>query len=215
MISQRRGILVLSIVIVTISLVLMLLPHTPTKSRELTLIKEADTERAPRVHTLQYWNKNAQQHWSKKDNAPQRKYTKQVEYAKASIVVELNSADPVELKRLNGIGSVRARRIVAYRNLLGGFVDKEQLCEVYGISDSLYQELLPHLELNTDSIQKIAINTATFKQLVHHPYLDKEQVRAILNHRQKGNTFESSTDLADIALLDEKTIEKIKPYLQY
>ena len=49
------------------------------------------------------------------------------------VVVEINTADSAELMRLNGIGASFSRRIVKYRNLLGGFISKEQLLEVYGM----------------------------------------------------------------------------------
>lgn len=45
-------------------------------------------------------------------------------------VVELNTADTTLLKQVPGIGSGRARMIVAYRRQLGGFVRTEQLNEL-------------------------------------------------------------------------------------
>ncbi|MBI4930608.1 MAG: helix-hairpin-helix domain-containing protein [Bacteroidetes bacterium] len=48
------------------------------------------------------------------------------------LFVELNSADTTSLKTLKGIGSAFSKRIVAFREKLGGFVKKEQLMEVYG-----------------------------------------------------------------------------------
>lgn len=50
------------------------------------------------------------------------------------LLIELNAADTTELKKLDGIGSAYAKRIVKYRDLIGGFVRKEQLLEVYGLT---------------------------------------------------------------------------------
>ena len=75
------------------------------------------------------------------DNAPystskKRKgytpYTQTEKYAPGTLV-ELNTADTTILKKVPGIGSTFARRIIKYRELLGGFYDVSQLAEVYDI----------------------------------------------------------------------------------
>ena len=48
----------------------------------------------------------------------------------AAVMVELNSADTLELDKIRGIGPAFARRIVKYRERIGGFYKKEQLMEV-------------------------------------------------------------------------------------
>src|SRR5437660_80245 len=45
--------------------------------------------------------------------------------ATAGTVIELNTADSAKLTELKGIGPSFARRIVNYRNRLGGFIRKE------------------------------------------------------------------------------------------
>ena len=44
---------------------------------------------------------------------------------KNSNIIELNSSDTTSLKTLKGIGSGYAKRIIAYRNKLGGFIKKK------------------------------------------------------------------------------------------
>jgi competence protein ComEA len=56
-------------------------------------------------------------------------------------IVDLNTADTVQLTQLYGIGATFARRIVSYRARLGGFVNKEQLKEVFGIDSEKYAGL--------------------------------------------------------------------------
>ena len=53
----------------------------------------------------------------------------------------LNASDTAEWKKIPGIGSVYASRIVQYRNLLGGFSHVEQLLEVYGIDQELFSRI--------------------------------------------------------------------------
>lgn len=128
-------------------------------------------------------------------------------------VVELNTADTTALKELRGIGSVFAKRIVKYRNLLGGFYQKEQLLEVYGMTEELYSQISDHIIVDSDMLTTININTATLQQLNHHPYLNYYQAKAIIKYRDLGNTFNNVVDLKNITIIDNDTYEKIKPYL--
>jgi len=53
--------------------------------------------------------------------------------AAASAPVNINTANPLQLETLDGIGPVLARRIVAYREAKGFFKSVEDLDEVSGI----------------------------------------------------------------------------------
>lgn len=59
--------------------------------------------------------------------------------------IELNSAVASELSMLEGIGKVKAERIIAYRTMHGGFSSLDELVQVDGISDSLLQKIKPYL----------------------------------------------------------------------
>ncbi|UCG29185.1 MAG: helix-hairpin-helix domain-containing protein [candidate division WOR-3 bacterium] len=59
----------------------------------------------------------------------------------------LNAVGTGELEDLPGIGRVLARRIVAYRNQIGEFKSLDELKEVKGIGDKLYERISPYLEL--------------------------------------------------------------------
>ena len=53
--------------------------------------------------------------------------------------MELNTADTATLKKIPGIGSYYARKIVAYREALGGFVSKSQVTEIDGLPPDIVQ----------------------------------------------------------------------------
>lgn len=63
------------------------------------------------------------------------------ESRKASGMVNLNTATEEELCSLSGIGAVRAQAILAYRREIGSFHDIEQLKEISGIGDSLFNQV--------------------------------------------------------------------------
>lgn len=137
-------------------------------------------------------------------------------YIKAqNITVELNSADTALLIQLRGIGSKLAMNIVKYREQLGGFVQKEQLKEVYGISAETYASIAPYLKVNTSKVKKINLNEATLQEINRHPYLKGEMGRAIVDFRKKKNYhIDNIAELKEIELFDEKLFRKIAPYIR-
>ncbi len=127
--------------------------------------------------------------------------------------IELNSADTSDLKQLRGIGSGYAKRIVKYREQLGGFCRSEQLLEIYGFSQELYEKVAPNIIIDPENVRKINLNTATLDQLKRHPYLDYYQAKAIVKYREVGNKFTAVSDLLKVNLIYDDTFEKLKPYL--
>lgn len=129
-------------------------------------------------------------------------------------IIELNAADSIQLKALKGIGKILSVRIVKYRNRLGGFYSIEQLKEVYGISENLYNTIIQNntIKIDTLLIKKININMADFKTMIRHPYFNKELVVSILNLQKKKEpvTKEKLKELAD-----EPTRNKLIHYIEF
>lgn len=65
--------------------------------------------------------------------------------------LELNAAGAAELEQLPGIGAVLAQRIVAYRDQIGGFSNREQLLEVEGIGEATLYEIYDLLYLENET----------------------------------------------------------------
>lgn len=135
-------------------------------------------------------------------------------FSKSSLIFDLNQADTLDLQALRGIGPSYARRIYNYGKRLGGYVSLEQLKEVYGMNDTLYQKIIPYLKLEKIEPKKININTATIKELSNHPYIDFYLAKAIIKLRQEIKTYKTLDQIRQIHLLDEKTYEKLLPYLE-
>ncbi|HEY1054511.1 MAG TPA: helix-hairpin-helix domain-containing protein [Emticicia sp.] len=129
------------------------------------------------------------------------------------IVVEVNSADSALLETLKGIGPAFASRIIKYRNRLGGFYNKLQLREVYGIDSVKYEELKDQVQVDASLIRKININTADFDALKRHPYLRYSQINAIIQYRKQHGNYNSINDVKKINIINEENFRKIEPYL--
>lgn len=131
------------------------------------------------------------------------------------LVVELNSADTTTLQLLHGIGPTYARRIVRYRERLGGFRNAGQLLEVYGITPELLSHIGPSLSLDTTAIRRIDINNVELKQLIKHPYIEYYQARDIVRLRQRGTVFRCADDLRAVPSMADSTLERLLPYIDF
>lgn len=136
--------------------------------------------------------------------------------AKKTIVVfDINTADNSQLHPLRGIGDKLSLRILKFRDALGGFYDKGQYAEIYGL-DSLTRA---ELSLNTHieaPVKKISINTATAEQLYAHPYLrNRKLVAVIINYRNQHGPYRTVEDLEKIKIIERQTLEKLTPYLSF
>ena len=136
------------------------------------------------------------------------------ELKKKPSLFNLNLADSSQFQQIYGIGPVLAKRIVKYRDRLGGFVRQDQLFEVYGLDSIVVEQILKvsFLPAN-ESPQKLNINTTDEKMLSSHPYFSKKIARAIVTYRFQHGNYQSVDDLRRINLIDENTMIKIFPYL--
>lgn len=134
---------------------------------------------------------------------------------KAGEVVEVNTADSAKLTMIHGIGPAFARRIVHYRERIGGFYNKEQLKEVYGIDEQKYNQIKGDIAVDGKQITKVNINTATFNELKRFPYLSYKQMDAIVAYRDEHGNYNALTDLKNIAILNDGILRKIGPYLVF
>lgn len=128
--------------------------------------------------------------------------------------IDINQATETEWQMLPGIGEKRASQIVKFRQSLGGFLSIEQLGEMYGLPDSVFQRIRPLLSVLQADIRKIDINTASAEVLDAHPYISSKQAKLIVGYREQHGAFTAVDDLARIAVFsDRKWLEKVKPYL--
>ena len=129
--------------------------------------------------------------------------------------VELNTADTTTLMLLHGIGPTFASRIVRYRERLGGFVNKEQLLEVYGVTPELLEHIAPHITVDAGHVRRICLDTITLKQLIRHPYIEYYQARDIVRLRDHGTRFLSTDDLRAVPSMADSTLQRLLPYLVF
>lgn len=141
-------------------------------------------------------------------------YTKTEKYPLGTII-ELNTADTTILKKVPGIGSTFARRIIKYRDLLGGFYTVSQLQEIYGMDSERYQMLQPWFHTNISYIKKISVNHSSYDALVRHPYLDNKQAKAIYQLRQQKGKISGWENLQLLDEFSTTEVNQLDAYLSF
>ncbi|MCB2222278.1 MAG: helix-hairpin-helix domain-containing protein [Bacteroidetes bacterium] len=134
-------------------------------------------------------------------------------FEKPMVVIEINTADTLDLQQLPGIGPAFASRIIKYRELLGGYHDKEQLLEVYGMDSLRYAAIAENLTVDPLPIRKININKASIKDLINHPYIEFYLAKSIITYRESIGTYKNLDELLNARLIYKELFLKIAPYL--
>ncbi|WP_316850896.1 ComEA family DNA-binding protein [Pedobacter agri] len=142
-------------------------------------------------------------------------YEKKEYVKKASVIVDINTADSAQLDEIKGIGGTFAKRILKYRERLGGFYKKEQLMEVYGLDSAKYDEIRDQITLSRIALRIVNINTAQFNDLKSNPYLSYKQINAIIQYRKQHGNYNNPSDLKKIVILNQKIIDQITPYISF
>jgi DNA uptake protein ComE-like DNA-binding protein len=145
-----------------------------------------------------------------KDTLKKERYVQKI---KVEVIVEINSADSADFVKLRGIGPSYTRRIIKYRDLLGGYFQKEQLLEVFGMDTVRYNGFIENVELNTGLVQKMDLNEVEFKMLLKHPYVEYYIVKSIFNFKDEHGRFDSVSELRNVPLIYDELYQKLKHYL--
>ena len=152
---------------------------------------------------------------AKKQTQPERYADSYRKVETKTLSIELNTADSSLLTQLPGIGPVLASRTVRYRNRIGGYTHVAQLSEVYGIDHELVERLASYLSVDSSHIRTIHVNSATFRDLISHPYLNEQQVRGILNYRNLQKRINNMDELIQNNILKPEEADRIRPYLNF
>lgn len=135
--------------------------------------------------------------------------------------LDINEADIDELVLLPGIGKVKAKAIVRYREENGGFSRIEDLVKVPGIGAKTLEKLKPYITVSkaperdtTLERLKVNINEASIEELETLPGIGPVKARAIVEYRRKRGGFKKVEELLEVPGIGPKTLEKLRPYVE-
>jgi competence protein ComEA len=127
--------------------------------------------------------------------------------------IDLNTADSATLVRLWGVGPALARKITERRKALGGFIEHEQLLEIYPFKDTVLSVLRHRLLIDPGKLIRININTADPEMLSAHPYIGPQIAAGIISLRNELGNYKNIKELKQVPLINEENYRKIAPYL--
>jgi competence protein ComEA len=130
------------------------------------------------------------------------------------VMIDINTADTLAWQSLPGIGPGFARRIVTFRERLGGFYAVEQVGECYGLADSVFQKIQPFLQIGNSSLMKLDLNLTDEKSLAAHPYIRYKLAHLIVQYRSAHAGFREVGELRGLPLVDEIIYRKIEHYIE-
>ena len=132
----------------------------------------------------------------------------------------LNTADSAALVQLYGIGGYYARKILRYREVLGGsFVDARQLLEIEGFTQERFARIEKNVFVSEEDVKGFSILNAERRALERHPYIGPYAARGIVTYlKLKGKeSFENEMHLLEQLvkekIIGEENAQKLREYL--
>ncbi|HET7118501.1 MAG TPA: helix-hairpin-helix domain-containing protein, partial [Hanamia sp.] len=167
--------------------------YKPEDIKKIWGLSKTDAERLIPYVSIKN-EKKEYTHYEQKEYPDKKNYSNKKEIQK----IDINLADTAQYISLPGIGSKLSKRIIAFREKLGGFYSIDQVGETYFLPDSTFQKIKPYLVLNSKTIKKININSAAIDEMKSHPYIKYNIANAIFQYRQQHGNFNSVEEIKKI-----------------
>lgn len=158
---------------------------------------------------------------------------------KAEIQVFVNTADTTQWAKLPFIGAVLSKRIVKYREMIGGFASLDEVQKVYGLKPETFEKIQPFLVLDSipselkkakkdytqfadkypdkkekEEIPVLDINTASEGDFALLPGIGTVLSERIVKFRDAKKGFRSVEEVGKVFGLKPEVFAQIQPYLQ-
>lgn len=130
--------------------------------------------------------------------------------------IDLNLATQEQLQEIRGIGEVLSKRIVDYRNRIGGFTVDDQLHHVFGLDSAVVNRIQNSFTVKSPKIiRKININTASASDIATIPGISFEFAKEIWEFRRLRERIDSWEELLKIEGMSLTKLQLIQLYLSF
>ncbi|MGL4364890.1 MAG: ComEA family DNA-binding protein [Bacteroidales bacterium] len=129
-------------------------------------------------------------------------------------VVELNSADTAALRSLSGIGDYLAKKIVAYREQLGGYYEVQQLLEIQYVKEEFLERHFNRLSVDTTQLKQFSLKPENIELMRRHPYIGAYAARGIVQYAKRKGSVPNLDELRQHNILTSKQVEKLRVYVK-
>ncbi len=128
--------------------------------------------------------------------------------------IDLNKATEEQLQQVSGIGEALSKRIVSYREKLGGFSNDLELNSVYGLNPEVVQRTLNLFTVKTPKeITKINVNKASASDIATISGISFEMAKKIWEYRRLREKITNIQELDKIEGMTERKLQLIQLYL--
>jgi DNA uptake protein ComE-like DNA-binding protein len=129
--------------------------------------------------------------------------------------IDLNLATQGQLEGVNGIGKAFSKRIIEYRNKLGGFTNDIQLYQVYGLDFQVANSILKEFTVKTPKeIIKMNLNSISASDIATIPSISFDLAKRIWEFRILNEGIKSFSELENIEGLTKRKLQGIQLYLK-
>ena len=129
--------------------------------------------------------------------------------------IDLNLATQGQLEGVNGIGKAFSKRIIDYRNKLGGFTNDIQLYQVYGLDFQVANSILKEFTVKTPKeIIKMNLNSISASDIATIPSISFDLAKRIWEFRILNEGIKSFSELENIEGLTKRKLQGIQLYLK-
>lgn len=139
---------------------------------------------------------------------------KSTQAKKEVAVIDINTADLKDWESMPGIGETLAGRIIKYRNHSGGFARKEEVKNVFGLTDSTFLLMVPYLRVTATSIPKLLLNRASAYQIIQKAGFPADLASEIVKKRQQEGNFSDWSELESLPGMNTILLEALKKAFQ-
>lgn len=191
------------------------IPQNETSEKRSTFKAQRETgyHTKYQASSNKYHNQPARLYAQESPHTTTNHYPSHPKQAKTNVAhsIDIAIADTSQFKTIPGVGTYYANKIVRYRQRLGGFVSLNQLKEIEGLP----ADITTWVRISNTPVQKLKINLLTFGQLLRHPYINFEQVKAIFNHRKNHGPIQSFDDLKTYTAFAANDFTRLTPYIDF
>jgi len=99
--------------------------------------------------------------------------------------IDINEANEMEWRQKTNLSTKTIQGILQYKKYLGGFGSIYQLSKVYGLTDSCFQVLRPHLIVIRTSVKKMLANTMRFDQWRSLGLFQDKEIKQLLRFKKE------------------------------
>ena len=227
--GQRRGILVLMVLIFVVLAVNYTLPYfyPRTEMDGTAFLKEVETFKKSLVSRDSLikvkWQLEYEERFKKYPSFP--KYNKNVPYSLFSF--DPNRVDSATFVRL-GLKTFISSNILKYRNKGGWFKTKIDFGKVYGITPDKFKELEPYITIQDKKLTKtdslllikkvfkkdliVELNSSDTTLLMQVKGIGRGYAKGIIRFRQQSGGFVSVNQLSEIFGMRQENLDRILPF---